>query len=84
MRRPGYSLLQELVLLNREARQDAIASREFGAATDLLAESMIVEEAVLHVTHLRAVLSEAIESVKCHHTRAKLSHVHRGLAALAT
>lgn len=82
MRRPSYSLLGELVLLNREARQEAIACREFGAATDLLAESMIAEEAVLHVTHLRRVLAEVILAVKCQHIRAKLNHVDRGLAAL--
>jgi hypothetical protein len=84
MRRPGYSLLGELVLLNREARKDAIATREFGAATDLLAESMIVEEAVLHVTHLRRVLGEVLVTVKCPSVRVKLTHVDRGLAALAS
>lgn len=84
MRRPGYSLLQELVLLNREARRDAIASREFGASTDLLAESLIAEEAVLHVAHLRRVLGEVIISVKGHSNRAKLIHVDRGLAALSS
>lgn len=84
MARVRHSLLGELLLLNEEARRDAIATRELGAATDFLAGSLIAEESVLHVRHLRKTLGDVIESVTCHNTRAKLLHVERGLAALAT
>jgi hypothetical protein len=60
MRRPGYSLLQELVLLNREARQDAVSCREFGAATDLLAESMIIDEAQAKADAIKATMVDVL------------------------